>query len=222
MDSDKESTLGTQIYQNILAKKIKIFSITPLRMNDGIERLSASAKQNKGIITQPIFTNVCYDTCTYKNQIKQSTKQGKYNLSGRLQENCFQSYPGYQRNSTKNINSMNVDIESDLRNQTRLLTKCPENEYSPLTNCVNCSNCNGGLPCGCPHCKKRNSTKDCNTQFQNIESRDMHSCAPYGEIFINRFQSLCVDAQQLNRIQDNGFIGSNTRLYERDKKILRK
>ena len=77
-----------------------------------------------------------YDDCQYKKQLKQSTKPLEYALyQGKFEhcERCVHEklYTPYDL----------VDIESELRNQTRPLSNCPENKYSPTCEksdtCVN-------------------------------------------------------------------------------------
>jgi hypothetical protein len=45
-----------------------------------------------------------------------------------------------------------VDIESDLRGQTRKITRAVNGQYAP--SCDLCYNCMSGLPCGCEKCQK--------------------------------------------------------------------
>ena len=89
-----------------------------------------------------------YDTCAYSKKMQESTSPLNYAL-----------YPGKFENSSKcrielglvggngvSLFSGNlVDLESDLRNQTRPLSHCPKNDYQPR-----CSNYSAvsGLPCG--------------------------------------------------------------------------
>ena len=67
-----------------------------------------------------------YDDCQYKKQLKQSTSPLDYRLYQGKYEHCDKcvhdkSYTPYDL----------VDIESELRNQTRPLSNCPELKYSP-------------------------------------------------------------------------------------------
>jgi hypothetical protein len=91
-----------------------------------------------------------------------------------------------------------------------------------MANCTDCTNCNEGLPCGCSHCVKTKIEflKDCNdvkTTFLTPEyTRVKRPCNILSGITINRFDPLCDDLQSLNKIQDNSYIGTNTRLSVRD------
>ena len=77
-----------------------------------------------------------YDSCTYETRVK--TSSGPYN---------YALYNGKFENSSKctierNIIGGNhvslysgnlVDLESDLRGQTRIASKCPSRKYTPKT-----------------------------------------------------------------------------------------
>jgi hypothetical protein len=89
-----------------------------------------------------------YDSCAYNKKMQESTSPLNYNL-----------YPGKFENSSKcrielgsvggnNVSLFSgnlVDLESELRNQTRPASLCPKNHYQPQ-----CSNYDAmsGLPCG--------------------------------------------------------------------------
>ena len=69
-----------------------------------------------------------YDACQYSKDLKESTDPLAYRM-----------YGGYGENCNKCINDKFwvkyapeiVDIESELRNQTRMLSKCDQFKYSP-------------------------------------------------------------------------------------------
>ncbi len=77
-----------------------------------------------------------YDNCTYDSRIKTSTGPFQY-----------ATYNGKFENSSKSTLERNiigaehvalytgnlVDLESDLRGQTRLASKCPSRKYAPKT-----------------------------------------------------------------------------------------
>lgn len=89
-----------------------------------------------------------YDSCAYEKSLMQSTAPSEYTL-----------YPGKFENSAKcriefgvvggngvSLYSGNlVDLESDLRGQTRRASLCPSMMYSPEHQ--NCNNQNAKLPC---------------------------------------------------------------------------
>jgi len=91
-----------------------------------------------------------YDSCAYSKFLQEST--GPY---------VYSMYPGKYNNSSKcrielgqvggngvSLYSGNlVDLESDLRGQTRVASLCPNKKYQPM--CDNGPKCGDvGLPCG--------------------------------------------------------------------------
>lgn len=67
-----------------------------------------------------------YDNCSYQKNIYESTSPMAYNLYFGAQENCNKClydkfYTRYQL----------VDVETELRNQTRPLSHCDQFKYSP-------------------------------------------------------------------------------------------
>ena len=170
------------------------------------------------------FTNSLYDKCN--TEIKEKESNGPYNyITDSVYESNKQCYVGqspFMHNQFKSIPQTLIDTESDLRNQTRILSRCPESRFDPtkLNNCSDCAKCNQGLPCGCSHCKDtRNEQKlvDCKNDFLVPNyTRVKKPCNIFSGITINRFSPLCEDLQDLNTIQSNSYIGSSTRLAVRD------
>ena len=77
---------------------------------------------NTGSSNRPI-----YDTCAYQKDLYESTSPLAYQLYGGKFENCNkclydQFYMRYDL----------VDVETELRNQTRPLSKCDQFKYSPV------------------------------------------------------------------------------------------
>lgn len=170
------------------------------------------------------FTNSLYDQCNIQKKEQEST--GPYNwITDNINESknpCFVGQSPFMHNQFQSIPMNLVDAESDLRNQTRLLSRCPEARFDPtkLDNCQLCEKCNQGLPCGCTHCKDtkhQQKLTDCTTEFLVPSyTRVKKPCNIFSGITINRFHPLCNDLQDLNTIQSNSYIGSNTRLAVRD------
>jgi len=67
-----------------------------------------------------------YDNCTYQKYLYESTSPLSYNLYQGKFENCNKCL--YDRFWTP---YQLVDIETELRNQTRPLSKCDQFQYSP-------------------------------------------------------------------------------------------
>ena len=75
-----------------------------------------------------------YDTCAYEKNIKQSTSQLSYVLNPSKYENCNKCRHelGILGGPTASIVRGNlVDLESDLRLQTRAASQCPDRLYQP-------------------------------------------------------------------------------------------
>lgn len=138
---------------------------------------------------------------------------------------CVQFVPGVGNIPLQNQidYQSQIDTETDLYNLNRLNSKCPSKQYSPqestALNCDSCENCDQGLPCSCYHCKQQESViPNCNKkiipQWTKLDYRK--SCNLPG-IYINRFEPLCINPQNPNRIHNNTYIGKDTRNDIKDK-----
>jgi hypothetical protein len=102
-----------------------------------------------------------YDTCAYKKNLSESVYSGNYALyPGKFQHSAkcrieFGLNSGRESNQNgwgvSIPNGNLVDLESDLRGQTRQNTHCQTKKYQPK--CNKCKKCTTGLPCGCDHCQ---------------------------------------------------------------------
>ena len=178
------------------------------------------------------LTRGIYDDCAYKRRLHESTSPLLYNINPIAYESCtkcHQAYPGFTGalgGQGFGIGPDRVDIDSDLRGQTRLLTNCPTHKYDPTSYkyCGSCKNCNQGLPCSCEHCKTRDVSglKDCRPGIIPIESLDTRAfdaCNPARDAYIDRFDYLCGNPQSPSRIFNypgNRRLGAETRLDIRD------
>jgi hypothetical protein len=170
------------------------------------------------------FTNSLYDSCNTDKKNQESISPYNW-ITDQVREStnpCYVNQSPFTHNQTKSIPANLVDAESDLRNQTRMLSRCPETRFDPtkLDNCKDCTKCNSGLPCGCTHCKQskyENKLNDCVSPFLTPNyTRVNKSCNIFSGITINRFNPLYSDLQDTNKIQSNSYIGSNTRLAVKD------
>lgn len=172
------------------------------------------------------FTNSLYDECNIKKKQYESTAPFNW-ITDHLYESkskCYVNSSPLMHNHFNNIPADSIDIENDLRNSTRQLSRCPESRFDPtkLENCKSCDKCNQGLPCGCSHCKyskhqnKLNETLACNKALIPEYTRVNKPCNIFSGISINRFNPLCDDPQDSAKIQSNSYIGSNTRLQVKD------
>lgn len=111
------------------------------------------------------FNRAIYDPCAYNKRLDESTSVLTYNLDPNRFYNCNQCRIefGVVGGNEASLSSCNlVDVESDLRNQTRLYSLCPERKYLP--NCNKCKCNKSGLPCGSRSCRneKTQHLRDCN------------------------------------------------------------
>lgn len=169
------------------------------------------------------FTNSLYDECNIKK--KQAESVAPFNwITDQLYEHkssCYVNSSPFMHNSFHNIPSNLIDVEGDLRNSTRKLSRCPESRFDPNKYCKACDKCNQGLPCGCSHCKDTkhqnilNETSTCKALIPEY-TRVKKPCNIFSGISINRFNPLYEDLQDTNKIQSNSYIGSNTRLEVKD------
>ena len=101
------------------------------------------------------FNRNMYDSCAIKKKLEQSKSPGNYMLyPGKFyNNNPVRISRGIVSGNEVSISKNNlVDLESDLRGQTRLLSQCPDKKYKPR--CSWCRNCKNGLPCGCIDCQE--------------------------------------------------------------------
>jgi hypothetical protein len=97
-----------------------------------------------------------YDSCAYQKYLQQSTGPldymmytGKYDNSAK----CRIEFGTVGGNGVSLYSGNLVDLESDLRGQTRMASLCPKTMYEP--NCSNCNNQMNGLPCSSEQCKPK-------------------------------------------------------------------
>ena len=162
------------------------------------------------------LTRSMYDDCAYKRRITESTDPLLYNINPVAYESCNPCnmyYPGFIRNHASpsfgfGIGPKQIDVDSDLRRQTRLLTNCPSHKYNPLAYnfCGACEKCDKGLPCGCGHCSAKNAhaMNECQPGIVPIEALDTRSfkmCNSSRNQFLeNQYDILCHNPQNPARI----------------------
>lgn len=169
------------------------------------------------------FSNSLYDECNINKRQIESVAPFKY-MTDNIYENknnCFVGISPFMHKQFHNIPPNSVDIENDLRNRNRPLSRCPETQFDPtkLNNCKACQQCNEGLPCSCLHCqdaKLQNKLTDCEKGLVPEYTRVNKPCNIFSGISINRFHPLCEDLQDSSKIQSNNYIGTNTRLQVKD------
>ena len=94
------------------------------------------------------WTRSAYDECAYRKELSQSTGVLDYLLDANKFYNCNQCRTelGVFGGNNVSLSKDNlVNIESDLKNITRQLSRCPERKYLPS---CEIADCNDGMICG--------------------------------------------------------------------------
>ena len=178
------------------------------------------------------LTRLIHDDCSYKHRLFESTSPLLYNINPVSVEHCkkcHMGYPGFVGTLGGfgfGVGPDRVDVDSDLRGQTRIFSKCPSHKYNPhsYTYCGSCENCDKGLPCDCTHCKTKDVSdlNECRPgiiPLEAVENRNFNACSDLNGIFINRWDHLCQNPQVPGRwelYKNNRRLGEETRLDQRD------
>lgn len=151
------------------------------------------------------FTNSLYDTCNIEKKQQESTAPFNWITDAvyEHQDSCYVDASPFMHNQFKSVPAKAVDIENDLRNQTRPLSRCPSARFDPSK--VQNDN------------KFTSKLENCKTTGLVPEyTRINKPCNIFSGISINRFHPLCEDLQDTNKIQSNSYIGTSTRLEVKD------
>lgn len=155
---------------------------------------------------QKAFTNSLYDECNTKKKYQEST--GPFNwITQSVYESpdsCFQDQSPYMHNNFNSIPSSKIDTESELRNQSRHLSRCPSKKYDPSK--AQESPIDAFIKTDCKKIKM---------SLEPEYTREKKPCNLSG-ININRFNPLCDNLQDITTIHSNSYIGRNTRLLVKD------
>ena len=95
-----------------------------------------------------------YDSCAYKKNLDQSIGPLNYNMYAGKYENCAKcriELGSVGGNGVSLFSGNLVDLESDLRGQTRNASNCPSKHYQPP--CKGCPGNTSGIPCDKPECR---------------------------------------------------------------------
>ena len=95
-----------------------------------------------------------YDTCAYKKRLDESVGPLNYTLYPGKYENCSKCRLELGTVGGNNVSLFSgnlVDLESDLRGQTRGASLCPSKHYQP--GCDSCEGNTNGIPCDLDSCK---------------------------------------------------------------------
>ena len=180
------------------------------------------------------LTRGIYDQCAYNHRLMESTSPLGYQINPIAYESCHkchQAYPGFVGHLGGvgfGIGPDRVDMESDIRGQTRLLSRCPSKKYDPTKykNCNTYEKFEGGLPCGDNKVNVNDMSymPDCTPGIlptESLDSRNFNGCSDLNGIFINRFDHVCANPQDPNRVffykNTNRRLGEETRLDMKDR-----
>lgn len=103
------------------------------------------------------FTRPIYDPCAYSKELDESTSTLNYVLDPNKWYNCNECRNEFGLVAGNNVSRYSgnlVDLESDLRNQTRLYSRCPSKKYLPK--CKDSCKHSSGTPCGSRACQPDN------------------------------------------------------------------
>ena len=149
------------------------------------------------------FTRNLYDKCALEKKDQESTSPFEWVTDSQVVESkksCYQGTSPFMHNPFRSIPLNKVDIESDLRGQNYTSSRCPTHKFNPELQK--------------PYTETLN---DCETNELVPEyTRLNKSCNIFSGISINRFSPLCDDVQALDKIHNNNYIGTNTRLQVKD------
>jgi len=100
------------------------------------------------------FTRTISDPCEYQTRLADSNSVLTYNLDPNRFYNCNECRikQGIVGGNNVSLSGCNlVDVESELRNQTRINSNCPQYKYLPTCRGKHCGRLTG-LPCGGQGC----------------------------------------------------------------------
>jgi hypothetical protein len=168
------------------------------------------------------FERLPYDADAYAYVRKANDGILNYNLSvPQPCKPCRFVEPGFNGNAVStDATRPQVDVESDLFNIGRILSKCPASEYLPT--CKGAYTGRGGLPCGdssgsVAAARARPALKNVpSCEFGQTDSRTMFPPCALRGIAIPRWDPLCLDPQDMSHIDFPGVIYQDNRLASRD------
>ena|SRR3989338_8210862 len=102
------------------------------------------------------FNRPIYDPCAYSKQLGESTSVLSYVLNPDRYYNCNECRIAFGivgGNEVSRTTGNLVDLESELRNQTRLYSHCPARKFLPQCQ-TPCPSSDTGLPCGPVRCHR--------------------------------------------------------------------
>jgi hypothetical protein len=145
------------------------------------------------------FNRQVYDPCNSRHKFKESTASMRYQLSNTNTKDCYSNEPGFISHYVGGgVRGNHVDTESELKNIVRPLSECPskKHQYQNTT--------------------KKNPREDCGIHLRTQYTREKRPCNVLSGVNINRFEPLCTNLQETDKIHSNCYIGVNSRLQTQD------
>jgi len=162
-----------------------------------------------------LFTRSRYDNCTQKQKEQESTSPFAWTTDSSVvesNESCFQGSAPFQHNPYKSIPKDSIDLESELKGQTRNLSKCIQSQYNP--------NLNKTVP--------KETLKECQSNALVPEYTRINKPCNVFKGGVNRLDPVFDNdnVQDISKIHTNTIIGNNTRnqikdAFEQSKTILK-
>ena len=156
-----------------------------------------------------------YDSCAYQKELQQSTDPLDYALYTGKYENsakCRIELGSVGGNGVSLFNGNLVDLESDLRGQTREASLCPSKHYQP--ECDSCEGNTNGIPCDLVEITgflNANDSSGTNGDNSHCDGRIKNSLSSYAEMTSSRggFFITSIFFDKLNFIINSSIIFSN-------------
>lgn len=180
-----------------------------LNANRQVQTTPRQKGLNRNMETLPAhfsYTRSFYDGCNLNKWHQESIGPFTYLTDPTVVENsgsCFQAtFPQRQHSQFQSIPPEIVQAESELRNITRIASRCPEVKYNPKT-----------------AYQQHIQQKECSNELVPDFTRMNRPCNILSEVstFNYHIHPLCDDLQDHNRIHHNVYFGKNSRLAVKDR-----
>ena len=144
-------------------------------------------------LRMPVETNMSQDGYF----LKEKTGPGLYQLHTHTISECNQEAPGFINSGIANPTSNLVNLESQFRGLSNINTRCPDMKIDPLVTFKK---------------EKNVFSAKCTDELKNIYTKEKKGCSSVTMYQQNRFDYL----SEPMLVQQNSYIGTNTRLQSRD------
>lgn len=215
----------------------QLFSYEP------VSRLNRNRPFQEKVVADPrTESRPLNDTPSYFHRLEESTAPLYYNINLDYNSYCHDNV-GHDYNTVtdsifprevhhtsrmaavENVNGLKMlDASSRMQERTRKGYGNITNSVMAVSHCLACKKCNAGLPCECDHCKSEepgsmDAVRPGVISQNSLDTRNFNGCSDLNGIFINRFDFLCQNPQDTDKIMfynNNRRLGEETRLDARD------